>query len=183
MLPEIDTLWDFSDPAATERAFSEVLPRARQSGDAGYLAELLSQLARTHSLRGTFERSHALLDEAEGLLGEGPSRAAARVALERGRAHNSAGQKPQALALFRRALAHARGAGEDALALDALHMIAIAETPQNAERVSLEAIALAEASEVPAARRWLGPLYNNLAWAYFDQGRYPESLALQVDPS
>jgi tetratricopeptide (TPR) repeat protein len=37
---------------------------------------------------------------------------------------------------------------------------------------------LAEAAKDPRARRWLGPLYNNTAWTYFDMKRYPDALRL-----
>ena len=40
------------------------------------------------------------------------------------------------------------------------------------------AIKMAEAAKDPRARRWLGPLYNNLGWTYFDLQRYEDALQL-----
>jgi tetratricopeptide (TPR) repeat protein len=37
---------------------------------------------------------------------------------------------------------------------------------------------MAEAAKDPKARRWLGPLYNNTGWTYFDMGKYSEALGL-----
>ena len=35
---------------------------------------------------------------------------------------------------------------------------------------------LAEQSTDPRAKRWRGPLYNNIGWTYFDQKRYDDAL-------
>ena len=48
-LPEIDTLWDYENPEATELRFSDLIPIAKSS-DKIYYAELLTQLARSQSL-------------------------------------------------------------------------------------------------------------------------------------
>jgi hypothetical protein len=82
---DFDRLWDYNDPAATEARFRALLPEAEASADTGKLAELLSQIARTHSLRGQFDAAHPLLDRAESLLAAGESsRARVRILLERG---------------------------------------------------------------------------------------------------
>jgi tetratricopeptide (TPR) repeat protein len=39
-------------------------------------------------------------------------------------------------------------------------------------------MAAAEQSADESARRWLGPLYNNLAWTYHDRGDFAEALEL-----
>ena len=46
-LPAFDGFWNFEDPAGSEAKFRELLPKAEESGDRGYLAELLTQIART----------------------------------------------------------------------------------------------------------------------------------------
>ncbi len=176
-LDELDTLWNYSDPAGTEAAFRAHLPAAREAGGP-LLVELLSQIARTYSLRGDFEPAHALLDEAEGLLAEGMDRARARVLMERGRCFNSAREPARAVPLFEAALASAEAAGADFYAVDAAHMLGIA-AGERSEAWTLRAMEMAEASADPRAKGWLGPLYNNLAWTFFDRGRYDEALALQ----
>jgi hypothetical protein len=54
-LPLIDTLWDYDDPWPMETAFRDQVPAAERSGNRSYHAELLTQLARTLSLRRKFD--------------------------------------------------------------------------------------------------------------------------------
>jgi len=58
---DIDALWEYADPAASETRFRAALERAQ--GD--NRLELLTQIARTFSLRRDFARANALLDEVE----------------------------------------------------------------------------------------------------------------------
>src|SRR3954470_8546665 len=177
---DFDRLWDYNDPAATELKFRALLPDAAQPDDAGYHIELLTQIARTHSLRRQFDQSHALLDEAQKLLGEDESkwpRARVRYLLERGRAFNSAGKPIDARPLFERAMNLAAANKLDGYAVDAAHMIAIVEPdPQGQLDWNSRAIATAEASQDPSARRWLASLYNNLGCTLHDLKRFDEAL-------
>lgn len=177
-LPNIDKLWDWDDAALSERRFREVLPQARAAGDRSYLAELLTQLARAEGRQKKFEQAHKTLDEAKSLLADGPSRARVRYLLERGRVFNSSMRPEQSRPLFREAWETANRVKEEALALDAAHMLGIVETPEKALEWSRKAIALAEASKRKDVRGWLGPLYNNTGWTYYDKGDYPRALEL-----
>src|SRR5207249_2424045 len=96
-----------------------------------YLAELLTQIARAEGLQRKFEDAHRTLDEADRLAGEAPV-PRIRCFLERGRALNSAKQPSDAKPLFIQAFDLAKAHGEEALALDAAHMVAIVETPEKA---------------------------------------------------
>lgn len=176
-LPAIDSLWNYEDPAATEQQFLAILPEA--SGDPPYHVELLSQLARTHSLRDQFAAAHAYLDQADALLAlhPGAHRALARVLLERGRTHNSAGERERALATFETTFELAREHHFENLGVDAAHMIAIAyPDPAQQREWNLGAMELATAATDPVARRWLAPLHNNLGWTCHDAGDYPGAL-------
>lgn len=176
MHPDIDTLWDFGDPAATEVKFRALLPEL--AGDRAAKAELLTQIARTFSLRRAFETAHELLDEAEALMTSGDSRERVRLLLERGRSHNSAGDKKAARPIFQEAWEMARRVGTDGLAVDAAHMIAIVETEEGALAWNDKALALAESSSDPKARKWKASLYNNLGWTHHSHGRFGEALSL-----
>ena len=110
-------LWDFDDLDASEGRFRAQLEQ--EATDAGR-AEVLTQLARIEGLRGRFEQCDTLLDEAEALGG-----AEARVLLERGRRERSSGRPGAGLAQFEQAFEQARTSGEDVLAVDAAHMLAI----------------------------------------------------------
>jgi len=46
-LPEINTLWNFTDPKGTEQKFRDLIPKAKELDDKTYYAELLMQFART----------------------------------------------------------------------------------------------------------------------------------------
>lgn len=179
---DFDTQWNYGDPAATETAFGELLPAAREGDDPLYLAELLSQLARTHSLRGTFDKAHALLDEAEAILAKaggacaGPSVARARILVERGRCWNSSGNPKRSVPLFAKALEVAREAGSDFHALDAMHMLGIAAPGNEALAWNEKAIAAAEASKSARTQKWLGALYNNTGWTLFEKGEHAKAL-------
>jgi tetratricopeptide (TPR) repeat protein len=176
-LENFDDLWDYADPAGTEAKFRALLPQARQRGGS-VLAELLSQIARTHSLRREFEDADKTLDEAEALIGEGMARARARLLLERGRCLNSAGGKEKALPLFAEAWELAREASEDFHAVDAAHMAAIAEPEPEAQLAwNAKALALAEASPDPRAAKWAGSLLNNIGWTLHDRGDFEKALA------
>ena len=172
---DIDSLWNFGDPAATEAAFRALLPEAEREGDAARL-ELMTQIARTHSLRREFDAAHALLDGVASRMTEGQGRVRIRYLLERGRSFNSAGRRELARPLFAEAWELGRAGGEDALAGDAAHMIAITESGSAALRWNETALAYAERSGDPRARAWLGSLYNNLGWTYHGMERYGDAL-------
>jgi tetratricopeptide (TPR) repeat protein len=181
-LPNIDTLWDFDDPEASLASFQSLVPEARRSGDPDYLAQLLTQVARAQGLTGDFEAAHLTLDEVDEMLRATMSVARVRSILERGRLLNSSERPAEAKPLFIEAWEGARAIGDDRLAVDAAHMVAIAEgnlgDQEAAQAWNLEALALAESSSQPGAGRWRGSLYNNIGWTYHDSGRYDEALAM-----
>jgi tetratricopeptide (TPR) repeat protein len=175
-LPDVDSLWNYNDPAGTEAMFRDLLPAARASGDPGYLAELLTQIARTLSLQRRFEAAHATLDEVKELLPAATPRAQVRYLLERGRTFNSSRRLDEAKEQFLAAWHLALEANEEGFAVDAAHMMAIAEPGQAGLDWNLTALDLAERSLQEAAQRWKGSLLNNIGWSYHDMGRYEEAL-------
>jgi len=152
-------LWDFSDLDSSELRFRAQLEL--ETTDAGR-AEVLTQLARIEGLRGRFERCDALLDEAEELGG-----AEARVELERGRRERSSGRPGAGLTEFEHAFQLARASGDDVLAVDAAHMLAIVG---DTEAWTARAVEMAASSDDPGVRYWLGPLYNNVGWSRSEDG-------------
>ena len=177
-LPAFDALWNYGEPSGTESKFRALLPQARASGNIEYLAELLTQIARTQGLQQKYTDAHATLNEVEDLLTAGTHTARVRSLLERGRTWNSSGSPDKSLPLFEKALELARQAGLQFHAVDAAHMLAIVCTGDQSLRWNEEAIRMAEAASDPRARKWLGPLYNNTGWTYHDMGRHADALAM-----
>jgi tetratricopeptide (TPR) repeat protein len=182
-LPVIRTLWSFADPAASEARFRELLPRAKAAGDDAYLAELLTQLARSQGLQQRFDEADRTLDEAQALLTPSMARARVLLTLERGRVRNSSKRasperNDEALPLFQAAYADALEAKLDGLAVDAAHMVAIAERGPKTLEWNLKALELAERSTDADARAWLGSLYNNIGWSYHADGQLKPALGM-----
>ena len=176
--PDFDAMWDYNDPAATEIEFREALPRAKASGDVSYHAQLLTQIARAQGLQRKFEDAHKTLDAVEVMLTEGLVVPRIRYLLERGRVYNSSNDRDAARPLFLAAWEAGLAAEEDDYALDAAHMMAIVEPPQEQLPWAKKAMDLAERTGDERARRWLGPLYNNTGWTYHDMGRYDQALMM-----
>jgi tetratricopeptide (TPR) repeat protein len=176
-LPDFDSLWNYDRPDETEAKFREILAQAETlGGDKRYQAELLTQIARAEGLQKRFEEGHRTLDRANAMLEPVSPRIEVRSLLERGRLFNSSGNPSQAIPLFQKAFGNAEAAGEDALAVDAAHMLGICETPQRAMEWNLRALAAAEASGNPKVRRWAGALLNNIGWTHHDQKEFAKAL-------
>ncbi len=168
--------WDINDPASAEAAFRAALPDAESGGDTTYLAELLTQLARTQSLQANFDEAHAILDRTDALIGPDLRRPRIRYWLERGRTLNSAGSPKDAQEFFLKAWEMALDSGEVYLAVDSAHMLGIVGEPEEQLEWNLRALEMAQSSEDEISRKWLGPLYNNIGWTYHDRGDFQEAL-------
>src|SRR5262245_760200 len=102
---EIDKLWDFNDPATSEKRFRALPPSP----------EVLTQIARAQGLQRKFDDAHKTLDA---VIPDSP-RVEVRYLLERGRVFNSSGKRDQARPLFLAAWEKANAAGLDDFAVDA----------------------------------------------------------------
>jgi tetratricopeptide (TPR) repeat protein len=171
---EIHELWDFDDPAASERTFRAELKSAH--GD--LRLELLTQIARTYGLRSRFDDAHRLLDEIEPQLQDAGPAPRVRYLLERGRTFRSSGAPERARPLFIDAWELARASGLDGLAVDAAHMLALVEAKTDDQLAwNRRALALAERSTQPYAQGWKASLYNNIGWSLHDAGRHEDAPA------
>ena len=177
-LPDLREMWDFNDPVQTREVFNALLETPAVADHRTYREQLLTQIARAHGLAGDFERAHEVLDLVQSELATAEPVVEVRYLLERGRTFNSAKQRPEARPLFRRAWETASRARLDALAIDAAHMLGIVEPPPEAHAWNERALLLAEASDDPAAQRWLGALYNNIGWTRHDEGNFKQALEL-----
>jgi ADP-ribose pyrophosphatase YjhB (NUDIX family) len=175
-LSDFDQLWNFNNPQETEQAFRQLLSVATTSGHIDYYLQLLTQIARTQGLQQQFEAAHATLNEVSKDLNKVSKRTLIRYLLERGRVYNSSGEVHQSKPIFTEAWEIAQQSGEDFYAIDAAHMLAIVETPEQQIAWNERALLLAEQSKDPKAQKWLGALYNNLGWTYHDQKDYDKAL-------
>jgi tetratricopeptide (TPR) repeat protein len=175
-MPDLDSLWDYQDPAHTEARMRELIPQAERTGDRAYLASLFTQIARAQGLQGNFDGGHATLNRAEPMA-VGTSAPRVRMMLERGRLHNSSGDPAAARVHFAQAWQAARAEREEALAVDAAHMLAIVSEGDEAFQWNTTALELAESSADPRARRWRASLLNNLGWTYHDRGDFESARA------
>jgi len=177
MEPEIDRLWNYSEPAESEQRFRAALERA-VAGDTQRALELLTQMARAQGLQGRFDEADRTLDEVEARRDEASARVRIRLLLERGRVRRSSGRPEEAKPLFLRAWEEAVAAGEDCLAVDAAHMLGIVEPSAEGMAWNRRALDLAEASADPRVREWRGALLNNMAWTLHDDGDFAGALEL-----
>ena len=175
-MPTLDELWDHDDPAASEARFRAAIQAADEDGDRPGADEARTQLARSLGLQGRFDEAHAELDRVDA---DNPAQDRVRVRslLERGRALRSGGDPAASIAPFDGAWELARALGDDGLAVDAAHMLAIVDAPPGEPAWHQRALELADTSPQPAARRWRGSLWNNIGWARFEAGDLDGALA------
>lgn len=173
-MADFDKLWNYGDPAATEQHFRELLPQAEASSDTDHFAQLVTQIARCQSLQSKFDDAHATLDRVDGILAsDATGSARVRYYLERGRTYNSSTQQAKALPLFHQAFQLADALGEHRYAVDALHMIAIAERDPSVQlEWNLKAIGYAERTN---EHGWLFALYNNIGESYLALQQYEQA--------
>jgi tetratricopeptide (TPR) repeat protein len=176
-LPNFDELWDYTDPQKTEEKFRALLPEAKEKGDS-YYGQLMTQIARAEGLQQKYEEAHKTLDTVKTMITDELVVVKIRYLLERGRVFNSSKMPEKARPLFSEAMELAEEHGEDFYAIDAVHMMQIVDPPEKQLEWAEKAIEMAEESEDKRAKRWLGPLYNNTGWSYFDLKQFDKALEL-----
>jgi tetratricopeptide (TPR) repeat protein len=180
---DVKPLWNFDDPAQSEQRFRAALASAK--GDDAFV--LRTQIARTYGLRKDFDEARATLRSLEPQLDRVGAEARARYWLELGRTYSSATHAPEsqtpevkqtARTAYLRAYELAKSDRLDALAVDALHMLAFVDTaPTDQLRWDRIALDVALASPQADARAWEASLRNNIGYALSQLGRNDEALA------
>ena len=181
---DLRALWDFDHPELSEQRFRDRLPAA--SPEQALI--LQTQIARSLGLRQRLDEARALLQSLRPQLDAAGPEARVRWQLEWGRTWASAvhdrntlaeADRQRARGAFRTAADTARGAGLDALAVDALHMLPFTTTDLAQDLAwNQEALAVALASPQADAQRWEASLRNNLGVTLNDLGRHAEALAM-----
>ncbi len=165
---DLRDFWNFGDPTGSRAKFEDLLAKGQ---DDELAKEIRCQIGRTYGLEGNFEEAHQLLDSLT-LPADSALRSWACWHLEKGRTLNSSGRKEEARPLFEKA---AESQWQD-LRIDALHMLAIVSSGEEALSWNQTALKEASASAMPQARRWVGSLSNNLGWSLHDLNRFDEAL-------
>jgi tetratricopeptide (TPR) repeat protein len=165
-MTDLRALWDFDDPAGSEH-------RLRAAADLAEGTErlvLLTQVARALGLQERYDEAHTVLDD----LAVRDDEVAAHISLERGRLLRSAGDPAAARPHFEAA---EQCAADDALRIDAIHMLALVADPADRLATTERALVVVAGSTDPAARRWEASLLNNLGMAHADAGDWSAALA------
>ena len=183
MAIDLAPLWDFGKPELSEQRLRAALATANKD-DALILQ---TQIARSYGLRREFAHAREILGSIEPQIRTASAEARVYHALEFGRTLASATHPPEsqtsevkemARSAYLRAFELARAERLDGLAVDALHMLAFVDTaPLEQLKWGQEALAIAEASPQPAAKKWEASLRNNVGYALYQLGRYDEALA------
>lgn len=171
-----DKLWDYGNPEQTEKEFRKILPEVEATKDKSAYLQLLTQIARTLGLQMKFEDAHKVLDEVEPQLSADMVLPKIRYYLERGRTFNSSKKFNEAEEMFIKAYELALESNEDFYTVDAAHMLGIVKKGEESLKWNKTAIDIAEKSADPRANGWLGSLYNNTGWTYFDMNEFNKAL-------
>lgn len=182
MAIDLAPLWNFNKPEVSEQRLRTKLESA--TGDDALV--LQTQIARTYGLRKDFQKAQEILKSVAKDVPTAGSEARTRYALELGRTYASATHPPElqtvesknlARASYESALAIAKGAHLDGLAIDAIHMLAFVDTaPTDQLKWGQEALAVVEASSQQEAKKWEASVRNNIGYALHQLGRFDESL-------
>lgn len=180
---DLNTLWDFGRPDVSEQRFRAAL--LASTGDESLI--LRTQIARTYGLRKDFDGARRLLNEIERDIPSAGAEVQIRYHLELGRTLASAAHPPSLLttearerarATYERALALARAAKLDGLAIDAIHMLAFVDrAPADQLKWGEAALAVVLSSTQADATRWEASVRNNVGYALHQLGRFSEALS------
>ena len=176
-LPDLHELWNHDRPDQTESKFREIIPIVSKKANPDYFVQLLTQIARARVLQQDLDGAHMLLDEADEILTEECTIGQIRSLLERGRTYSASGDNGKAGSLFLKALVKSYKAGTDQYTVDAAHMLAIISKPEDAVQWNELALKIVDDSKSERVHNWRGTLFNNIGWAYHDNGDYKSALS------
>jgi tetratricopeptide (TPR) repeat protein len=182
MALDLTALWDFNQPELSERRFKQALQTA--NGDDALI--LHTQIARSHGLRKNFDLARQILRDIQPAIADAGPQAQIRFHLEMGRTFASTTHTPaqltsdaraQARQAYGTALALARAARLDGLAVDAIHMFAFLDTaPADQLKWGQAALDVVQASSQPEAKRWEASVRHNIGYALHQLGRFEDAL-------
>lgn len=173
LLEQGDATFRARDYAAAREQYREAAEVAAALGDKQVQVEALSQVARCWSLVPDLAEGRAWLRRAEELASPEEPQGWTRYLGVRGIFEREEGDKARAMATFVEMYNYAMARGLYRRAIDAAHHVAIVAPPEDQITWSKKGI---EAAEALGEAGWLGVLWNNLGWTYFDAGDLDQAL-------
>ena len=155
----LSELFDYDRPAQSEAELTALADLALSCGSPELAAASLAQAARAQGIQNKFSQAQETLARAA-QLATVPS-TSIKIVLEQGRIARRERKSDQARAYLTRAFDRAKADRLDALAADAAHMLALLETDDSYLQWTARGLAIAEGSQDPVARRWVGNLAYN----------------------
>lgn len=165
---DLGELWDFDDPAGSEQRLRAAMARTLGPDR----AVLQTQVARALGLQQRYAEALVVLDAVE----SNDPEVHVCILLERGRVYRSSGDPAGAAPLFRAAVSAAEGAHLEALAIDAMHMVALTLTGAEQVDYTQSILQRARKSTDPGANRWVASVLNNLGVAHSELGQWQQAL-------
>lgn len=173
MLARADELFDAGKHAEAAAAFEEAAEEALAADEQGPYVEACAMAARSHLAGGDADEGQEWLVRAEAFASESEPAGWSRYLSVRGRFEWKRGDLEVATRTFEELFLFCKQAELWERAVDAANMAAITGASTDRFEWSRKGIEIAERGELTG---WLGPLWNNLGWNYYDEGMYTEAL-------
>ena len=171
-LAEADELFRNRDYAEAGTLYESVAERAEAAGDNEAYVEAAAMRARTLLATGDPERGRPWLDRAAAAATDSEPEGWSRYLSVRGRFSWKAGDLEDATRTFEEMFLYCEDHELWERAVDAANMAAITSGTQDRFEWSRRGI---ETAERGGMSDWLGPLWNNLGWNYYDEEMYDEA--------
>jgi tetratricopeptide (TPR) repeat protein len=171
-LAEADSVFQSREYERARGLYLKLVEQARIKEDSSRQTEALSQVARCYLIAGDPEAARYWLEQARVLATPILPLGWSRYLGVKGRLEWKTNDLAAARQTFKDQFNYCREHSLTDRAIDAVHMIAIVGNPD--EQVEWGLLGIAEA-ETAGEKRWLGPLWNNLAITYSDQNDYQKS--------
>ena len=173
-LSRADDVFQTRDYESALESYEQVLELARREFNPSVETEALSQMARMNLLLNRKEEGRKWLTQASERADDSDPMGWSRYLGVKGRFEWQDNDLAAARATFDQMYVFCNTNALYGRAVDAAHMIAIvSEKPE--DQIHWGRLGI-EAAEKTGNERWLGPLWNNLAGTYYDQGDYDSAL-------
>ena len=171
-LVEADSVFQRREYDRARGLYEKLAEQARAATDSSLQTEALSQVARCLLIAGDSEAAQHWLEQARVLATPMLPLGWSRFLGVRGRLEWKTNDLVAARQTFKDQFSYCSQHNLADRAIDAVHMIAIVGTLDEQVEWGLRGIAEVETA---GEKRWLGPLWNNLAITYSDQSDYQKS--------